>query len=135
MPSSPGLLVDTNVLSELARPRPNRGVLTWAEGVTAVALSVVSLEEVFCGLAARPNARVRGWFEAFVESHCEVLPVTAEIARRCGQLRGGLTARGKARSQADMLIAATAQHHQLTLVTRNLRDFADLSLPLLNPFS
>lgn len=133
--SSPTLLVDTNIISELARPRPNPGVLQWAESVSLVALSVVTVEEVIFGLAWRPNPRVRDWFARFLEVNCEVLPVTAEIADRAGELRGRLMSRGAARTQADMLIAATAHVHQLTLVTRNVRDFADTSVAVLNPFS
>lgn len=133
--SSPTLLVDTNIISELARPRPNPGVLQWAESVSLVALSVVTVEEVIFGLAWRPNPRVRDWFARFLEVNCEVLPVTAVIADRAGELRGRLMSRGAARTQADMLIAATAHVHQLTLVTRNVRDFADTSVAVLNPFS
>lgn len=133
--SSPTLLVDTHIISELARPRPNPGVLQWAESVSLVALSVVTVEEVIFGLAWRPNPRVRDWFARFLEVNCEVLPVTAEIADRAGELRGRLMSRGAARTQADMLIAATAHVHQLTLVTRNVRDFADTSVAVLNPFS
>jgi predicted nucleic acid-binding protein len=50
-------------------------------------------------------------------------------------MRGKLRNQGKTRSQADMLIAATAQIHQLTLVTRNIRDFEDCDILLLNPFT
>ncbi len=57
------LLVDTNVIGELARPRPNPGVLSWAATVSSFALSAVSVEEIFYGLARRPKARVLRWFE------------------------------------------------------------------------
>lgn len=99
-----------------------------------MALSVVCLEEIFFGLAWKPNARIRSWFEEFLEQYCLVLPVSGKIARHCALLRGQLRARGKIRSQADMLIAATAQLHQLTLVTRNTRDFEECRVALLNPF-
>ena len=133
--SSPTQLVDTNVISELARARPNPGILRWAVSVSRVALSVVTVEEVSFGLAWRPNSRVADWFERFLEAHCEVLPVSLEIARRAGDLRGALMSKGIPRTQADMLIAATAQVHHLTLVTRNVRDFERTTVALLNPFS
>jgi len=135
LPPVPAELVDTNVLGELARPRPNAGVLRWADGVTFVALSVVTVEEIFFGLAWRPNARVREWVDSFLAEHCAILPVTAEVARRSGELRGRLRSSGSSRTQADMLIAATAQVHGLTVVTRNVRDFEDVLVPVLNPFS
>ena len=74
------------------------------------------------------------WFDAFVQEHCELEAVTAEIAVAAGRLRGQLAARGMRRSQADMLIAATAYVRDLTLTTRNVRDFAGCGIKLLDPF-
>lgn len=128
-------LVDTNIISELVRPKPNRGVLDWADTVTTMALSVITLEEIYYGLAWKPNPRVHAWFDGFVENGCEVFPITKEIAKGCAQLRGHLQSKGLPRSQADMLIASTAQHHQLTLVTRNARDFDHCGITILNPFA
>src|SRR5262245_4353083 len=127
-------LVDTNVLSELARPRPSAQVVTWARAVARVSVSVITLEEIHFGLAWTPNPRVRAWFAAFVSEHCEVHPVTAEIAVVAGLLRGTLAARGLRRTQADMLIAATAQVGRLTLATRNVRDFSGCGIAVHNPF-
>lgn len=131
----PTQLVDTNIISELARPRPNPGVLAWASRQSSISLSVVTVEELYYGLAWKPNQRVSDWLEGFLSSRCEVLPVTVEVAKRCGTLRGLLTARGIRRTQADLLIAATAEVHQLTLVTRNVGDFQECAIALLNPFS
>ncbi|MBI4757255.1 MAG: type II toxin-antitoxin system VapC family toxin [Betaproteobacteria bacterium] len=127
-------LIDTSIVSELARPRPDAGVECWAASVGEVALSVITVDELAFGLAWRPNARIQRWLEEFLPS-CRILPVDEETARRAGELRGGLAARGITRSQPDMLIAATARHNRLTLVTRNLRDFDGCGIALLNPFS
>jgi predicted nucleic acid-binding protein len=127
-------LVDTNVLSELVRKRPDPGVLQWAQEVKRVAISAATVEEVYFGLSWKPNPRILLWFEEFLEVNCEVLPVTAEIAKRAGEIRGQLQARGQTRSSTDMLIASTAQEHKLTLVTRNIPDFEECGVPLLNPF-
>jgi predicted nucleic acid-binding protein len=127
-------LCDTNVLSELVKPRPDPGVVAWAEGQTAVKLSAVTVEEVFYGLAWRPKPRILDWFEGFLADHAEVLPADGAVARRAGELRGGLAGRGATRTQADMLIAATAQLHRLTLVTRNCRDFDGCGIPVLDPW-
>jgi hypothetical protein len=127
-------LADTNIISELSRPRPNAGVLAWAQHISRLAISVISVDEIFFGLAWHPNARVRGWMEGFFQRH-EVLAIDEGVARRADELRGQFVARGIVRGQADMLIAATAQAHQLTLVTRNTRDFEGCGIGLLNPFS
>ncbi|REJ85085.1 MAG: type II toxin-antitoxin system VapC family toxin [Acidobacteria bacterium] len=129
-------LVDTNVLSELLRPRPDEGVLAWANELPPpLRISVVTLEEVRFGLAARPNQRIERRFERLIEESAEVLPVTAEIAGRAGALRGALRRDGIQRTQADMFIAATALAHQLMLATRNVRDFEGCGISVVNPFS
>jgi predicted nucleic acid-binding protein len=128
-------LVDTNVLSELFRKRPNPGVEAWAGQAGRVTLSIVTLEEICFGLAWKPNARVLTQFEKIIEEHFDVLPATEAIARKSGALRGQLQALGKPRSQADMLIAATAAVHGLTLVTRNQADFEGCGISVLNPWT
>jgi len=128
------MLVDTNVLSELMRPAPHSRVVGWARQQDGFRLSVVSLEEILFGLELRPNPRVQQWFAGFVAEHCEVLKVTERIARRCAMLRGSHRAKGRQRTQADMLIAATAAEHALPLATRNVRDFEGCGIPVVNPF-
>jgi len=127
-------LVDTDVISELCRRAPDRGVLAWAATQTRLALSAVTLEEIAFGLAWRPNPVMQDWLDRLLAQH-DMLPVTPAIARQAGAMRGTFAAAGIARSQADMLIAATALTHQLPLVTRNLRDFEGCGVPLLNPFA
>jgi predicted nucleic acid-binding protein len=125
-------LVDTNILSELMRPQPNAGVLAWLQGRERVnprlTISVVTVDEIMFGLSWHPMAGLLSWFDAFVQRH-NVLPITSDIARRAGELRG------QTRTQADMLIAATAQIHALTIVTRNVRDFDGCGIGVLNPFT
>ena len=127
-------LVDTNIISELVRPRPNPGVVTWAGQVSTFVVSAVTVDEIFFGLSWKPNRRVGDWFETFIREDCDVLPVTGPVAARSGRLRGELRARWIVGHQADMLIAATAQVHQLTLVTHNARDFDGCGMTVLDPF-
>ncbi|RZM82120.1 type II toxin-antitoxin system VapC family toxin [Leptolyngbya iicbica] len=129
------LLCDTNVISELCKPQPDSGVIAWSAEITTIAISVITLEEIIYGLSAKPNARIQGWFQEFLTTYCQVLPITPEIAQRAGELRGNLRTQGRPRTQADMLIAATAHVHHLTLVTRNTRDFEHCDVQILNPFS
>jgi predicted nucleic acid-binding protein len=128
------MLVDTNVVSELMRARPAPSVVDWAERHEQMSLSVITLEEILVGLAHRPSERMARWFERFVGARCEVLTVTVSIARRCAALRGDLRRGGKQRTQADMLIAATAIEHNLALATRNTKDFEGAGIALVNPF-
>ena len=127
-------LCDTNVLSELIKPRPNEGVLRWARQVKLIGLSAVVVEEIVYGLSWKPNSRIRAWFDDFLERHCQVLPVTGAVADRCGELRGRPRAKGQVRAQADMLLAATDSEYGLTMVTRNTRHFEGCGIALLNPF-
>lgn len=129
-------LLDTNVISELMRPEPHAGVGQWAatsSASTGFATSVVSIHEILFGLTHKPRPRAFERFTVLV-ARCTVLEVTESLARRAGEMRGALAARGQVRHMADMLIAATAQVHALTLVTRNMRDFDGCGVAVLNPF-
>lgn len=127
-------LCDTNVVSELTRREPNPGLLAWVEGMRSLTISVVTLEEILYGLAWRPVPRIVSWFDSFLERRCEIVSVTPEVARISGQLRGRFQAKGETRTQADMMIAATAQALGLTVVTRNVRHFDGCGVPVLSPF-
>lgn len=128
-------LCDTNVLGELSRPRPNPGVIEWAASVSLILLSVVTVEEVLYGLSWKPRPKTLAWFEKFLDEQCVVLPVTERIARIGGGLRGRFQAAGQTRTQADMLIAATAIVHETGLVTRDTGHFEGCGVSVFNPFS
>jgi predicted nucleic acid-binding protein len=126
-------LSDTNIISELMRPAPDAGVQAWAAQQTGLCISVITVDELVFGLRRRSSARLVAWFDRFIEQ-VTVLDITAPVARRAGEMRAQLQGGGQARTQADMLIAATAQLHGLTLVTRNTRDFDGCGIAVLNPF-
>jgi predicted nucleic acid-binding protein len=127
-------LWDTNILSELARREPQETLLAWVEHEREVAISTVTVDELFFGLSWQPRPRIHAWLERFLATRCNVLDVTAPIARLGGELRGRLRAAGQVRTQADMWIAATARVHTLALVTRNVKDFEGCGIELVDPF-
>jgi predicted nucleic acid-binding protein len=127
-------LCDTNVISEVMKRSPHPSVKEWLSQQEFVFVSVITLEEITCGLIYKDARRQREWFERFVQWRCNLLPITNAIAKRCGTLRGQFRQRGIIRTQADLLIAATAYEHHLVLVTRNMGDFEECEIQLLNPF-
>ena len=132
------MLVDTNVLSELARPRPNTAVVDWLGAQSRIHLSVVTLEELAFGVAranGAARARLRTWLDALLAARPMLLDVTPAVARASGELRAARETRGRRVAMADMLIAATALTHGLTLVTRNVSDFEGCGVTLLDPFA
>ncbi len=127
-------LADTNVISELIKKSPNEQVLQWLQTVELIAISAVTIEEAHFGLAWQPNASKLHLFNAVVQSLHNVYPITESIAQRAGVMRGQLQAQGITRSAPDMLIATTAQEHQLIVATRNVRDFLGCGVQVVNPF-
>lgn len=127
-------LIDTSVVSELARPAPNPGVLTWMRGLGEVSISTVTVEEIYFGLSKKANLRLEQWFDDFFLTGCSLLPVSREVAAWSGHWRGTLERRGETRTQADLLIAGTAWVWQMTLATRNVADFRGLPIRVVHPF-
>ena len=131
-------LVDTNVLSELPRPRPDRTVLEWLAAQHAIALSVISVEELAYGVArsaAPRRVKLTRWLDALLDSAAGILEITDAIARAAGELRATREKAGRRVAQADMLIAATALVHGLPLATRNARDFLGCGITVVDPFA
>ena len=137
-----GFLFDTNILSELMRPQPEPKVQNWVavQDLGALFLSVVCIGELETGFTTMQDAARRARLEASLERHLRllfpgrVLPVTQVIAARWGRLGGMRELAGQPLSAPDGMIAATALEHGLTLVTRNVKDFAGLGVVLLNPW-
>jgi predicted nucleic acid-binding protein len=100
---------------------------------TQIKISAVTVDEIALGLTRSPTAKLQKWFESFLARN-EVLPITADITQRAKELSARMQAQGKPRVLADMLVAATAQFHDLTVVTRNVHDFEGCGVGVLNPF-
>ena len=134
------VLLDTNVISELARRRPNTGVMDLLNREPHSLLSVITLHELTFGAVqvSDPNRRKKllVWIENIeTRFRDSLIPVSSEIARLAAELRAGEQHQGRVFHVEDALIAATAAHHSLTLITRNTKDFENLDIPLLNPFT
>jgi predicted nucleic acid-binding protein len=137
-----GFLLDTNVLSELTRPRPDTQVAQWLDSVdeSQLYLSVLTLGEVRKGLTVQTSGRRRSVLESWLGNALAVrfagriLPIDGPIADRWGRLAGEAQARGTPMSIIDGLLAATALQYDLTVVSRNIRDFALPGLVSFNPW-
>ena len=130
-------LLDTNVVSELRKPRPHGAVVAWLQ-FTAEAdlyLSAVTLGEIQAGIEltreqdAAKASEIEAWADLLAASY-SVLPMDGETFRAWARLMH----RKSDTFYEDAMIAATAIVHKLTVVTRNVADFADFSVSLLNPF-
>ena len=135
-------LLDTNVVSEMRRPHVNFNVRTWVEDKPheLQALSAISLLEIARGAARHPDPQqalsIQRWIDLALRPWFDdrVLPVSPEIAERAGLCMGTRERSGRPLSLPDALIAATAIHHNLVLVTRNTRDFVALPLDVYDPW-
>jgi len=132
-------LLDTNVLSEVTRPEPAPKVEAWlrAEGNDS-AIDPIVLGELRYGILILPRGarrnRLEAWFDAGAgRMHC--LPWDRDTGLEWAVLLARLRSKGLAMPLRDSMIVATAMTHRLTVVTRNVRDFAVAGVPLLNPFA
>jgi predicted nucleic acid-binding protein len=143
MSVSNGWLLDTNVLSELRRPRPDPNVVRFVETSPSETLfiSTVTLAEIRFGIALIAEPEYRDGLSQWLENSVRLrffqgtLPITEDILYRWRQLVEQGRKAGHTFSQPDLFLAATALQHNLTLVTRNTRDFAPIELPMLNPWT
>jgi len=135
-------LLDTNVVSEWTKPRPNPGVIEWLSQVAEddVFLSVVTFAELRHGIerlpAGRRRRRLDEWLRGELALRFEgrIVLIDGAIADEWGRLVVRQEARGRPIAAIDGLIAATAQVHALTLVTRNAADFQISVKAVLNPW-
>ena len=131
-------LLDTNILAELRKPRPHTGVRAWYGSVTGddLFLSVLVVGEIQQGIVRlqrrdpRQALAYQTWLERLRREFVDrILPVTQEVALEWGRLNAGAPL-----PVGDGLLAGTARVHDLTLVTRNVTDFARTGVAVINPF-
>jgi toxin FitB len=135
-----GFLLDTNCVSELVRPKPEPLVLEWMEAAdeTLLYLSVLTIGAIRKGLAALDQGKLRTHLETWLGVDLQarfagrIVPIDAAIADRWGLIAAEAKRRGKTLSVIDGLLAATALHYNLTVVSRNVTDFSNTQVQVLN---
>jgi predicted nucleic acid-binding protein len=138
-----GFLIDTNVLSEFnRRGDPDRRVRLWLEAADTDSLyvSVLTFGEIRMGVELLPRSKRRGQLEQWLDRDLpewfegRILEVDHSIADRWGVLRAQAQMKGRPLSVIDGLLAATALQHNLTIVSRNVSDFAVVGVAVVDPW-
>ena len=134
-------LLDTCILSETVRPRPDERVLRWFQSTdrTMMYTPAVVLGEIQKGLVRMPQGARRNllerWLECYRTNYAQrIVSFDAAVAHEWGTLVGQLQSMGVSLPIIDSQIAATALRHDMTLVTRNVKDMEPTGVRLLNPF-
>ena len=137
-----GFLLDTNCVSELVRVKPEPRVTEWMDAVdeSSLYLSVLTLGEIRKGLSSlapgRRRTHLETWLNVDLQTRfsSQILPIDAAVADRWGLLAAQANSRGVSLPIIDGLLAATALHYNLTVVSRNTKDFTNAQVPVLNPW-
>ncbi|MGH9565276.1 MAG: type II toxin-antitoxin system VapC family toxin [Candidatus Angelobacter sp.] len=137
-----GFLLDTNVVSEMVKPKPHSGVMQWIAATEEflLYLSVLTLGEIRKGITALPGTRRRTALEAWLDHELtlrfegRILPIDLAVADRWGQLSGSTAGRRSPIPVIDGLLSATALHHGLTFVTRDTNFLTNLGVAYFNPW-
>ena len=135
-------LLDTCVISEFVKPKPERRVIDWLNSIDpeSVYLSAVTIGEIQFGISNRPPSNRRTELEAWLNEALpqqfggRVLALDADTFVTWGKMTAEQKRKGELQSIMDSLIAATALEHKMVLVTRNVADFKVGNLSILNPW-
>lgn len=131
-------LVDTNVLSEPTKPRPFGQVVKWlTTNELHLAVNPIILGELELGIrllsAGRPRTQLLKWFAHGIQ-RLRVLDIDAQTASIWSHIVADLRRKGKTMPIKDSLIAASARQHRLTVATRNIADYQNAGVAVVNPF-
>ena len=137
-----GFLIDTNVISELIKPRPDPKVRNWIDATdeSLLFLSVLTVGEIRKGIVKLGDRGRRVALEMWLDGVLllrfagRILPIDQAVADRWGRLAGVAMSRKAPLPVIDALLAATALHYEMTLVTRNTKDLRLTHVALFNPW-
>lgn len=133
-----GFLLDTNVISETARPQPSMRVLEWIGRLPSLHLPSVAVYELAAGIKRLPAGKRRRfleqWFADLLGSDCSVLPLDRDGALASAEIEVDARRHGRAVESRDLLILGTAKAHSLGVATRNVAHFRGLGVPIYDPF-
>ncbi|MFZ2631100.1 MAG: type II toxin-antitoxin system VapC family toxin [Desulfosalsimonadaceae bacterium] len=134
-------LLDTCVISELARPTPNEAVINWISHIPdeRLFLSVITIGEIRKGITKLPESKKKNqltnWLNTLLEDYqARIYPINLTVAENWGIIQGKADNNGTPVASIDSLIAAVAQTYNLIVVTRNENDFASTNVTILNPW-
>jgi predicted nucleic acid-binding protein len=136
-------LLDTNIVSEWVKPRPNGNVVAWLAEASEdeIFISVCTFAELRFGVASMARGKRRDHLDEWLRSDLparfdkRIVGIDVAIADAWGDIQARARQKGRPVGPMDGLIAATAAVHDMTIVTRNTRDFEAVGVPLLNPWS
>ena len=136
-------LLDTCAISEFAKPAPNPAVLKWLaeQDELSLYLATVSLGELRSGIVKLDDGKRKSFLQNWLAENVikrfgdRILPLSLEVCLRWGEMQAQLEKQGQPMPVIDGLIAATALQHQLTIVTRNIKDMEASGAGLFNPWS
>ena len=136
------IILDTNVISELMRPAPERAVIEWfgTHAISAMATTAINIAEIRHGLARLPNGRRRDDLESRFRSlaargfQTRIFDFDAAAAEIFGELAAGRGRAGIPLRGFDGLVAAIAKSNATPIATRNVQDFAGCGIELINPW-
>ena len=135
-----GYLLDTNILSEVMKSQPDKGVINLLDGLENVYISVLTIHEIYFGIeclnnSLRKQSLTNALEELTLTFENNLLSFGQEEAKVSATMRSTLQKNGRQLHLADSMIAATAFTHGLTILTRNIKDFKGLQITASNPFT
>lgn len=132
-------VIDTNVISETSRPKPDPRVVNWIRSLPALTITAVTVYELAAGIrrlsAGKRRVFLEAWFADLLGSGCEVLPLDQESALHSADIDVAARSKGRSIEHRDLLILGIARSRALGIATRNMAHFRGVNVPIYDPFA